>query len=114
MSDLLQLTVAVDPLPGWLNALADPIRLHILRSLSEVGCATAADLADGGAAASSQTLRRHLDALVISGVIEQQPGESDGETAGRPAARFSLQPEVRDSVRAAFKVFSAQQQPSLR
>jgi DNA-binding transcriptional ArsR family regulator len=84
---------------AWLEGIADPVRLGILRSLSEVSEATASDLATWGQA-SSQTLRRHLDALVALGVIDEHPAESDGETPGRPAARFSLPQTVRDSVRA--------------
>jgi DNA-binding transcriptional ArsR family regulator len=82
----------------WLEVIADPVRLGILRSLSQVGEATAADLASWGQA-SSQTLRRHLDALVALGVIDEHPPRSDGETPGRPAARFSLPEEMRRSVR---------------
>ncbi|MET0557101.1 MAG: helix-turn-helix domain-containing protein [Solirubrobacterales bacterium] len=78
--------------------IADPIRLGILRSLSQVAEATTADLANWGQA-SSQTLRRHLDALVSVGVILEHPARSDGETPGRPAARFSLPAEMRESVR---------------
>jgi predicted ArsR family transcriptional regulator len=87
----------------WLELIADPIRLGILRSLSQVEDATTADLAIRNQA-SSQTLRRHLDALVSVGVIREHPAKSDGETPGRPAARFSLSREVRDSVRAVFEV----------
>ena len=83
---------------AWLEGVADPIRLGILRSLSAVPDATASDLAAWGQA-SSQTLRRHLDALVALGVIEEHPARSDGETPGRPAARFSLPRAVRESVR---------------
>jgi predicted ArsR family transcriptional regulator len=86
---------------GWLEGVADPVRLGILRSLSEVPEATASDLASWGQA-SSQTLRRHLDALVALGVIDEHPAVSDGETPGRPAARFSLPREVRESVRSVF------------
>ncbi len=78
--------------------VADPIRLGILRSLSQVKEATTADLAAWGQA-SSQTLRRHLEALVSLGVIDEHPARSDGETPGRPAAHFSLPTEVRESVR---------------
>jgi hypothetical protein len=38
-------------------------------------------------------------------VIEERPGESDGETPGRPAAHFSLHPDVRESVESAFRFF---------
>ena len=82
----------------WLELIADPIRLGILRSLSQVTEATTADLASWGQA-SSQTLRRHLDALVSVGVIIEHPARSDGETPGRPAAHFSLSTEMRESVR---------------
>jgi len=86
--------------PGaWLYAVADPTRLRILLSLSQVEEATAADLSLSGEA-SNQTLRRHVQALVALGVIEERIGESDGETPGRPASRFRMPPEVRSSLRA--------------
>lgn len=78
---------------NWLDAIADPTRLHILRSLIDLPDATIAELLVDWA--SAQTLRRHLDALVSTGLIAEKPGESDGETPGRPAARFSLVPELR-------------------
>lgn len=90
---------------GWLDVVADPVRLHILRSLSGVSEATATDLIARGPA-SGQTVRRHLDDLVAVGVVEERPGESDGETPGRPAARFSLHPEVRVSVESTFRFFA--------
>jgi hypothetical protein len=80
----------------WLYAVADPIRLHIVRSLFATAEATAADLARG--LASPQTLRRHLEALVSTGIVAVRPGTSDGETPGRPATHFMLDPEVRSSV----------------
>ena len=87
--------------PHWIDVIADPVRLQILRSLCQVGEATAAELANESPA-SHQTLRRHLEALEASGVILAKPGASDGETLGRPPARFELSPEMRESVRAAF------------
>lgn len=87
----------------WLFLIADPVRLHILRSLSVVAEATVAELIDLGPA-SSQTLRRHLDDLVAVGLIEQRQGESDGETPGRPPTRFCLSAEVRESVRSVFRL----------
>lgn len=84
----------------WLDVVADPVRLQILRLLSQVTEATAAELAVHSPA-SYQTLRRHLEALETFGVIRARPGVSDGETSGRPAARFSLSPGVRESVRSA-------------
>jgi predicted ArsR family transcriptional regulator len=89
--------VGVGPEQGWdlLSAVADPVRLHIFRSLLSTVEATATDLAAG--LASPQTLRRHLEALVSTGVVAETPGASDGETPGRPAARFRLEPNVRAS-----------------
>lgn len=84
----------------WLDGVADPVRLQILRTLSEVTEATAAELASHSPA-SYQTLRRHLEALEAVGVIRARPGVSDGERSGRPAARFSLNPDLRESVRSA-------------
>lgn len=89
----------------WLRAIADPIRIHIVRVLSQVDEATAAELARDGAA-SHPTLRRHLAALTVSGVVRERPGQSDGETPGRPAARFSLAPGVRGSVRSVLAVLA--------
>jgi predicted ArsR family transcriptional regulator len=85
----------------WLEVIADPVRLSILRSLSEIPEATTAELATRGSA-SNQTLRRHLEALVALGVIEEHPPRSDGERPGRPATRFSLTLAVRESARSLF------------
>ena len=81
--------------------MADPVRLTIVRSLSETPYATVAELISFGST-GGQTLRRHLDSLVATGVVEEHPGESDGETIGRPATRFSLRPEIRESIRRYF------------
>lgn len=87
---------------GWLHGVADPVRLGVLQELTAVERATATELA-AGCQASMPTLRRHLDALVAIGLIEQEAGESDGETAGRPAAQFSLNPQLRASVESVFQ-----------
>jgi len=89
---------------GWLYGVADPVRLGVLRGLTAVERATAAELA-ARCQASMPTLRRHLEALVAVGLIEQQVGESDGETQGRPAARFRLNPQLRPSVESVFQPF---------
>lgn len=88
---------------GWLHGVADPVRLGVLRGLTAVEGATASELA-ARCQASMPTLRRHLDALVAVGLIEQEAGESDGETTGRPAARFSLNRELRPSVESVFRL----------
>ena len=84
----------------WLTTIADPIRLRILHALVESAEASAAELA-AHSHSSGQTVRRHLAALVAAGVLIEHPGTSDGETSGRPAARFSLAPAIRASVAAA-------------
>lgn len=82
---------------GFLDGIADPVRLGLVRCLAERREATAAELS-GGCQASRPTIRRHLEALVASGIVAEAAGESDGATPGRPAARFSLRPEARESL----------------
>lgn len=71
-----------------LSFIADPVRLHIY-TLVDRGEATVAQLTASMDGASTQTVRRHLDALVTSGVIQRQASHGRG-TAGRPADRYSL------------------------
>jgi DNA-binding transcriptional ArsR family regulator len=78
----------------WLRVIAEPTRLEILRLLMETRSATASELTGNGCA-SGPTVRRHLQALVTMGVVKEDVGESDGETTGRPPARYSLPSEVR-------------------
>jgi predicted ArsR family transcriptional regulator len=80
-----------------LDGIADPVRLGLVRCLAEKREATAAELG-GGCQASGPTIRRHLEALVSSGIVAEAAGASDGVTPGRPAARFSLHPEARESL----------------
>lgn len=83
----------------WLGSIADPVRLQILRSLSEVAEASTSELA-AQSPASYQTLRRHLEALEASGVVEARMGANSGRAGGRPAARYHLAADLRDSIRA--------------
>lgn len=92
-----QLPVDLAPTSPWLKAVADPLRLHIVRCLYAAEVATVGELSEG-CGASMQTLRRHLDALSSLGMLIEQPGESNGETTGRPPVSFSLAPEVRASL----------------
>lgn len=80
-----------------LAGIADPVRLGLVRCLAERREATAAELS-GRCKASGPTVRRHLEALVTSGIVAEAVGVSDGATLGRPAARFSLRPEARESL----------------
>jgi predicted ArsR family transcriptional regulator len=82
---------------GVLDGIADPVRLDLIRCLVGRGEATAAELNER-CQASGPTVRRHLEALVTSGIVAEAAGESDGATPGRPAARFSLHPEARESL----------------
>jgi len=84
-------------LTGLLNGIADPVRFGLVRRLAEGGEATAAELS-GRCQASGPTVRRHLEALVSSGIVLETAGASDGATPGRPAARFSLHPEAQESL----------------
>jgi DNA-binding transcriptional ArsR family regulator len=87
----------------WVQVIADPVRLEIVRALARTPEATAAELGRSGFS-SKPTLRRHLDALVSVGLLNCRPGESDGLTPGRPPLRYSLSPEVRASVRTVFGI----------
>lgn len=88
---------AVAALTDLLAGIADPIRLGLVRCLAERREATAAELS-GRCKASGPTVRRHLEALVSSGIVAEAVGVSDGATPGRPAARFSLRPEAREGL----------------
>jgi DNA-binding transcriptional ArsR family regulator len=98
------MAISTAPAPlGWLQGIADPVRLQILEVLSGVRDASVTELLAPGSM-SGQTVRRHLEDLIAVGIVEERPGESDGTTPGRPAARFRLRPELRSSVRSVFEV----------
>jgi predicted ArsR family transcriptional regulator len=82
---------------GLLGGIADHVRLGLVRCLAERSQATAAELS-GLCQASEPTVRRHLEALVASGIVLETNGVSDGATPGRPAARFSLHPQARETL----------------
>lgn len=80
--------------------LADPVKLAIVRALSEVDSATLSEL--GGLTATSRsTLRRHTMAMRAAGLLATCDGESDG-TTGRPARRISLSAAARGTVEDVF------------
>jgi predicted ArsR family transcriptional regulator len=89
---------------GLLDGIADPVRLGLVRCLAEGREATAAELS-GRCQASGPTIRRHLEALVASGIVAEAAGASDGVTPGRPAARFSLRPEARAGLSRLFEPY---------
>jgi predicted ArsR family transcriptional regulator len=73
---------------AWLEAIADEVRLGILRHLSQRGDATVADLARAGGA-HPNTVRSHLSALEDAEVVEAFSVRSPMHR-GRPRMRFRL------------------------
>jgi len=73
---------------GWLEAVANPIRLRIVRHLSDCESASLDDLSKA-VSAQRNTVRAHLRALMGAGVVARLPGQSDG-SLGRPPARYRL------------------------
>lgn len=90
---------------SWFDLLTDPVRLTLVHSLCVLEEPTAAELVSHSHA-SDPTLRRHLEALVTLGLAREHGGESDGLTRGRPAARFSLDPDVREAATALFEILA--------
>ncbi|MDX6648335.1 MAG: Helix-turn-helix domain [Solirubrobacteraceae bacterium] len=76
------------PQAGWLEAVANPIRLRIVRHLSDRESASLDELSDA-VNAQRNTVRTHLRALMVAGVVARTPGESEGRL-GRPPARYRL------------------------
>jgi DNA-binding transcriptional ArsR family regulator len=72
-----------------LEAVANPIRLRIVRHLSECESASLDDLSKA-VSAQRNTVRAHLRALMGAGVVARLPGQSDG-SLGRPPARYRLE-----------------------
>lgn len=54
--------------PSWGTAIADPVRLELLGELAMAEKTSMADLV-AAIGASEATVRRHLDALVRSGLV---------------------------------------------
>lgn len=89
--------MTVGPQAGWLEAVANPIRLRIVRYLSERDSASLDELSKA-VSAQRNTVRAHLRALMGAGVVARLPGQSDG-SLGRPPARYRL--DRRDAPRGA-------------
>jgi predicted ArsR family transcriptional regulator len=70
-----------------LEAVADPIRLRIVRHLAVGGAASVAELARA-AGVHANTVRAHVAALERRGVLHRAPSVARGR--GRPALRFRL------------------------
>jgi predicted ArsR family transcriptional regulator len=91
---------------SWFDVLTDPVRLALLRSLTDLHTATATELV-GHSHVSYRAAHRHLAALVTLGLVREEKGAGDGESPGRPASRFTLDPRTRESALALFEVLSA-------
>jgi predicted ArsR family transcriptional regulator len=70
-----------------LEAIADPIRLKIVRTLSEKGQATVLELADASGA-HVNTIRQHVNGLEALGFLLQTDGPQKGP--GRPQRSYRL------------------------
>lgn len=70
-----------------LDAIADPVRVRIVRHLEEYAGANLSDLA-AAAEVHPNTVRLHLAALEDAGVLHAEPGESHAR--GRPPLRYRL------------------------
>lgn len=92
--------------PSWLDVLSDPVKLNLIAAMIELEEASAAELRRHSHT-SDPTLRRHLQALAALGVVEELPGESNGESPGRPATRFRLDRRLRGRAAALFAQLQA-------
>jgi predicted ArsR family transcriptional regulator len=72
---------------GVLDAVADPVRLRLVRHLAEHGSATPSELADA-AGVHLNTVRAHVAALEEAGVLES--GQQAASGPGRPASEYRL------------------------
>jgi predicted ArsR family transcriptional regulator len=72
---------------GVLDAVADPVRLRIVRHLAEHGSGTLTELAEA-AGVHLNTIRAHVAALEEAGVLESEQKAASGP--GRPASEYRL------------------------
>ena len=82
----------------WLEGIADPVKLGVVRALVLTRPATVSQIAKR-CQASVPTVRRHLSALVALGIVMEEDGASNGSTIGRPAIKYTLPGPVLRSVR---------------
>src|SRR3954471_10634576 len=75
------------PRMGVLDAVADPVRLRIVRHLVDGRSATLSELADA-AEVHLNTIRAHVAALERAGVLRSTVKTATGP--GRPAAEYRL------------------------
>ena len=88
-------------------ASKDTTRERVARTILENGPTTAAVLADG-LGLTSAAVRRHLDALLADGLIEErEPRSTTGRGRGRPARLFAMTDAGRDSFDQAYDDLAA-------
>src|SRR5919202_5058625 len=75
------------PAMGVLDAVADPVRLRLVRHLAEHGSATLSELADA-AGVHLNTVRAHVAALEQAAVLVSEQQAASGP--GRPASVYRL------------------------
>ncbi|MGN6333754.1 MAG: helix-turn-helix transcriptional regulator [Motilibacteraceae bacterium] len=82
-------------------------RRRVARSILENGASTAAELAER-LEVTPAAVRRHLDALLVEGLVEQREARSRGPRGrGRPAKAFALTPAGRDAFDQAYDELAA-------
>lgn len=82
-------------------------RRRVARSILENGASTAAELAER-LEVTPAAVRRHLDALLVEGLVEQREARSRGPRGrGRPAKAFVLTPAGRDAFDQAYDELAA-------
>src|SRR5260370_14531919 len=84
---------------AWLEAIADPIRLGIVRELSRRHDASLNELAHAVTAAP-ETIRRHVRQLERAGVVTALPRMPDRESRGPPPVRYPLASTPHNQARA--------------
>jgi predicted ArsR family transcriptional regulator len=72
---------------GVLDAVADPVRLRVVRHLAEHGSGTLTELAEA-AGVHLNTIRAHVASLEDAGVLESEQKPASGP--GRPATEYRL------------------------
>jgi predicted ArsR family transcriptional regulator len=73
------------------EAVADPVRLRIVRHLTARGSASVVELAQS-TGAHANTVRAHTAALERAGVVDREPAMPQGR--GRPPLRFRLRDDT--------------------
>jgi predicted ArsR family transcriptional regulator len=74
-----------------IEAVADPVRLRIMRHLTARGSASVVELAQS-TGAHANTVRAHTAALERAGILDREPATPKGR--GRPPLRYRLRDET--------------------